>query len=141
MMPVYILVGNLQIIQDWNPNDQWQKSMPSPTSIRNLRFYILYIYWKATFNLRVSCQKGPTYHAYAWQIGPFRQDTLVISVAETYQAISIHNTGPIPIVPHHKEQVKTFLIYNNDSIWRVKPSEFHTIKDICPSAIWSNIVS
>ena len=26
----------------------------------------------------VSCQKGPTRHAYAWQIGPFWQDTLVI---------------------------------------------------------------
>ena len=26
--------------------------------------------------LRVSCQKGPTRHAYAWQIGPFWQDTL-----------------------------------------------------------------
>ena len=25
---------------------------------------------------RVSCQKGPTRHAYAWQIGPFCQDTL-----------------------------------------------------------------
>ena len=25
---------------------------------------------------RVSCQKGPTCHAYAWQIGPFWQDTL-----------------------------------------------------------------
>ena len=24
----------------------------------------------------VSCQKGPTRHAYAWQIGPFLQDTL-----------------------------------------------------------------
>ena len=24
----------------------------------------------------VSCQKGPTRHAYAWQIGPFWQDTL-----------------------------------------------------------------
>ena len=29
--------------------------------------------------LRVSCQKGPTRHAYAWQIGPFWQDTLDIS--------------------------------------------------------------
>ena len=28
--------------------------------------------------LRVSCQKGPTRHAYAWQIGPFWQDTLDI---------------------------------------------------------------
>ena len=26
----------------------------------------------------VSCQKGPTRHAYAWQIGPFWQDTLVM---------------------------------------------------------------
>ena len=26
----------------------------------------------------VSCQKGPTRHTYAWQIGPFWQDTLVI---------------------------------------------------------------
>ena len=25
---------------------------------------------------RVSCQKGPTRHAYAWQIGPFWQNTL-----------------------------------------------------------------
>ena len=24
----------------------------------------------------VSCQKGPSRHAYAWQIGPFWQDTL-----------------------------------------------------------------
>ena len=29
-----------------------------------------------TIKSRVSCQKGPTRHAYAWQIGPFWQDTL-----------------------------------------------------------------
>ena len=29
---------------------------------------------------RVSCQKGPTRHAFAWQIGPFWQDTLDIMV-------------------------------------------------------------
>ena len=28
----------------------------------------------------VSCQKGPTCHAYAWQIGPFWQDTHGISI-------------------------------------------------------------
>ena len=28
---------------------------------------------------RVSSQKGPTCHAYAWQVGPFWQDTLDIS--------------------------------------------------------------
>ena len=31
---------------------------------------------------RVSCQKGPTRHAYAWQIGPFWQDT--IDMCNTY---------------------------------------------------------
>ena len=29
----------------------------------------------------VSCQKGPTRHAYAWQIGHFWQDTLDITYA------------------------------------------------------------
>ena len=33
------------------------------------QFRVLYI-------LMVSCQTGPTHHAYAWQIGPFWQDTL-----------------------------------------------------------------
>ena len=33
--------------------------------------------WKS----RVSCQNGPTSHAYAWQIGPFWQDTLKIWAA------------------------------------------------------------
>ena len=28
-----------------------------------------------------SCQKGPTRHAYAWQIGPFWQDILDVSLA------------------------------------------------------------
>ena len=27
----------------------------------------------------VSCQKGPTRHAYAWRIGPFWQDALEVS--------------------------------------------------------------
>ena len=31
---------------------------------------------------RVSCQKGPTHHAYAWQIGPSWQDTLDVCVNE-----------------------------------------------------------
>ena len=32
--------------------------------------------WDVWFISMVSCQKGPTRHAYAWQIGPFWQDTL-----------------------------------------------------------------
>ena len=30
----------------------------------------------------VSCQTGPTRHAYAWKIGPFWQDTLDISISK-----------------------------------------------------------
>ena len=36
---------------------------------------------------RVSCKKGPTRHAYAWQIGPFSQDTLDI-FSSTHQSSS-----------------------------------------------------
>ena len=32
--------------------------------------------------MRVSCQKGPTRHAYAWQIGPFWQDTLDYNISD-----------------------------------------------------------
>ena len=36
-----------------------------------------------------SCQKGPTRHAYAWQIGPYWQDTfeLWISSSNTYHIL------------------------------------------------------
>ena len=36
---------------------------------------------------RISCQKGPTRHAYAWQIGPFWQDTLdILARVHSYSA-------------------------------------------------------
>ena len=35
---------------------------------------------KLTLSSMVSCQKGPNRHAYAWQIGPFWQDTLELWV-------------------------------------------------------------
>ena len=37
----------------------------------------------------VSCQKGPTRHAYAWQIGPFWQETLDIYA----RSISLYTMG------------------------------------------------
>ena len=40
-----------------------------PMSVRFLNYNSMHI-------SRVSCQKGPTRHAYAWQIGSFWQDTL-----------------------------------------------------------------
>ena len=39
------------------------------------------------YNSRVSCQKGPTCHAYEWQLGPFWQDTLKILF--THEVIKI----------------------------------------------------
>ena len=47
-------------------NDDQDHWCHNVTSIHKVRLYIT----------MVSCQKGPTRHAYAWQIGPFRQDTL-----------------------------------------------------------------
>ena len=38
-------------------------------------------------NSMVSCQKGPTRHAYAWQIGPFWQDTLELCIELTEQIL------------------------------------------------------
>ena len=40
----------------------------------------------STYMSRVSCQKGPTRHACAWQIGPFWQDTLDVCVSSMEQS-------------------------------------------------------
>ena len=53
---------------------------------------------------RVSCQKGPTRHAYAWQIGPFWQDTLdmwCITLRHQDPGICLHviNTSSCSLVP------------------------------------------
>ena len=37
----------------------------------------------------VSCQKGPTHHAYAWQIGPFWQNTLNVKIYFKERSISV----------------------------------------------------
>ena len=41
--------------------------------------------YEINHSLMVSCQKGPTHHAYAWQIRPFWQDTLELLVLDTKQ--------------------------------------------------------
>ena len=53
---------------------------------------------------RVSCQKGPTRHAYAWQIGPFWQDTL-----DYHQSVGDHWLQPhcfplVGILSHTQRQ-------------------------------------
>ena len=52
--------------------------------IRNLENCFLLVHFHIS---RVSCQKGPTCHAYAWQIGPFWQDTLDINSLWSIDAI------------------------------------------------------
>ena len=42
-----------------------------------IQFHVIYKYHISM----VSCQKGPPRHAYAWQIGPFWQDTLDLWVS------------------------------------------------------------
>ena len=44
----------------------------------SLSKYIAYWLCGCLCKSMVSCQKGPTRHTYAWQIGPFWQDTLEI---------------------------------------------------------------
>ena len=44
-------------------------------------------------NSRVSCQKGPTRHAYAWQKGAFWQDTLELWIS---RLMKLHMIGANP---------------------------------------------
>ena len=55
-----------------------------------------------------SCQKGPTRHANAWQIGPFWQDTLVIS-----NSLSKLTPTKINIKASHYH----FLLWETIDIW------------------------
>ena len=51
-----------------------------PNVFANTGYQVRYTYSDISM---VSCQKGPTRHAYAWQIGPFWQDTLDIAIIST----------------------------------------------------------
>ena len=50
--------------------------------------------------LRVSCQKGPTRHAYAWQIGPFSQDTLDVTLSSN--STNFWTSGCLVFKQRHK---------------------------------------
>ena len=50
---------------------------------------------------RLSCQKGPTWHVYAWQIGPFWQDTLDMWTAQNQRTPScLCATLSCLVLPH-----------------------------------------
>ena len=49
----------------------------------------------------VSCQRGPTRHAYTWQIGPFWQDTLELLERDAFpRLISSYSFNQAPIAPN-----------------------------------------
>ena len=47
--------------------------------IKPLKYIQLYRFSSKYISM-VSCQKGPARHAYAWQIGPFRQGTFNLTM-------------------------------------------------------------
>ena len=65
-----------------------------------------------SFISMVSYQKGPTRHAYAWQIGPFWQDTLDNNCKKN---VSINMTGAEPF---HKSIVITLINCRHDTEWQ-----------------------
>ena len=60
----------------WRTDNFIRRNLKTGNSIG--AFLLDAVLWKKDISM-VSCQKGPTCHAYAWQIGPFWQDTLDIS--------------------------------------------------------------
>ena len=54
----------------------------------------------------VSCQKGPTRHAYAWQIGPFWQDTLIHLQYDAYsRPLFSHPLYNCAVAPHFQHSM------------------------------------
>ena len=58
-------------------NRQNVLGQPCTLKLERKVIYVKYLHLEIGISM-VSCQKGPTRHAYAWQIGPFGQDTLDI---------------------------------------------------------------
>ena len=76
----------------------------------------------------VSCQKGPTRHANAWQIGPFRQDTL--EVWHTCPHIIIKY---IPWIMHACFSLRSFDRFYPHPLWALhwsNPGEYGHIDDL-----------
>ena len=86
----YIFFTNL-----WNlPSDIWAQ----PSDMFDMsNVFCLHWWWHIS---RVSCKKGPTRHAYAWQIGPFWQDTLELYLLVFCQLqLATHSIGGIVYMP------------------------------------------
>ena len=80
----------------WSISDRFYKS----AGLNLVSWALFQLMWPGVilFDIsRVSCQKGPTRHAYAWQIGPFWQDTL--DMCASCQP-SQHTLGVLWIMDH-----------------------------------------
>ena len=88
---------------------QWQYTLEIVISSVHLqRFHLIWMYAcnreRATgcqLISRVSCQKGPTHHTYAWQIGPFWQDTLAFCCQRRWDLAFFHG---------HQQNIQSVLI-------------------------------
>ena len=62
----------------------------------------------------VSCQKGPTRHAYAWQIGPFWQETL----DKTFTSKTTYFPGDVGMICEckHSASYQSKATHNQDSV-------------------------
>ena len=73
-------------------------------------------------------QKGPTRHAYAWQIGPFRQDTIDISNITAPRFPDDSDRQESGKLPRRSAVVvangTTALLYNQNGI-RLRDSNLH----------------
>ena len=74
-------VANVAGSQTWEI-----KHFPNFINISHISFDCCHKFVKNVLHeSMVSCQKGPTRHAYTWQIGPFWQDTLEMYVSTELQ--------------------------------------------------------
>ena len=106
--------SNNQLFKNQTSNHVLHNTMSAPLIWNNHSSqYTMHL---KTSNLisMVSCQKGPTCHAYAWQIGPFWQDTLdfitllmhlpILSKLVPVEHAARDNIGARDIAIHHKRK-------------------------------------
>ena len=69
---------------------------------------------------RVSCQKGPTRHAYAWQIGPIWKDTLEVLLHCHLDSCVIFLIRQPVFIPHELQQNQDMIRYNTIRMYPAK---------------------
>ena len=82
----------------------------------------------------VSCQKGPTRHAYAWQIGPFWQDTLDMCISHTAVLVCTYRCPSNKrcwAIGRQYSQIRTaFFLSSKCIMWTVNLIMLHKTADV-----------